>query len=74
MISFVLPRRLLEMEIELGGVVGRFDTEPGRFAAAGLVPHEITDQRILDREDRVAAEILVAPVENVRRHRLVAVG
>src|SRR5260370_37360917 len=70
----VVPRRLLEAEMELGGVVGRFDAEPGRFAAAGFVSLEVADQRILDREYRVAAEILVAPVEDVRRDRLVAVG
>src|SRR5947209_9705511 len=70
----LLPRGLFETEIELGGVVGRFDAEAGRFAASGLVPHEIADQRILDREHRVAAEILVAAVENVRRDRLIAVG
>ena len=54
------------MKIEFGRVV--------RLAAARLVPHEITDQRVFDREDGVAAEILVTPVENVRRDRLVAIG
>src|SRR5580704_2140283 len=70
----VLPRGLLEAEIEFGGAVGRLDAESGRFAAAGLVPHEIADQRVLDREDRITAQVLVAAVEDVRRDRLVTVG
>src|SRR5258708_27026900 len=70
----VLPRGWLEAEIEFGGAVGRLDAESGRFATAGLVPHEIADQRILDSEDRITPEVLVAAVEDVRRDRLVAVG
>src|SRR5581483_4546220 len=58
----------LQAEIELGGVERAGDAAPCRLGFA-LVAHEVADQRVLDRKHRVAAEIRVGAVEDMRRHR-----
>jgi hypothetical protein len=65
---------LFQTEIEFRSVERRLDVEPNGLVVAAVMPSEIADQRVLDREDRVAAEILVAAVENVRCDRVVAVS
>ena len=68
----------LKVKVELGRQEGRVDAEPPGLTPEGavtaVVPHEVADQRILDRKDRIAAEVFVGPIENVRRHRLVALS
>src|SRR5437016_8981797 len=61
-----------EVEVEIGGEERWLDAEPSGFGGRAVVPHEVADQGILDREHRIAAEVLVSSVEDVRRHRLIA--
>src|SRR5438477_4523795 len=63
-----------QMKIEFGGIEGPGDAEPARFRIWLLVLGEIADQRVLDREHRIALQILVGSIEDMRRDRLVALG
>src|SRR5690348_158255 len=63
-----------QVEIELRGVVRTRDAEPAGLGIGFLMLCEIADQRVLDREHRIALQILVGAVEDMRRDRLVTVG
>src|SRR5207302_7004441 len=67
-------RRGGQAEVEFGGVVRSRNAEPLGLGIGLLMLCEIADQGVLDREYRIALQILVGTVENMRRDRLVAVG
>src|SRR5438067_3756887 len=66
-------RRGGQAEIEFGGAVRSRNAELLGLGIGLFMLCEIADQAVLDREDRVALQILVGTVEDVRCDRLVAV-
>src|SRR5258708_29028833 len=70
-----MPRgRSCQPEVEMRAADRAGNPEFPGFSIGLIMPNKIADQRVLDREDRIALEIWVGAVENMRRHRFVAVG